>query len=324
MMKKIIPVLALAAAAAAGCADKNAFDVTIPVPEDYKGQTVILLSTTDLNDTLGLATAADSLVTISGTVEQPVLATVICNSIPLAQLVVEPGSITMTDDGLAAGTPMNDQYAALSNAASADNADVDALVLDFLKKNPANPYSLPLLMTHPYLADIALIDTIAANFPVMKNDPNTERMRANVMARTNTGKGSKFVDFTLTQPDGKDATLGQYVNGAKLTIVDFWASWCGPCRAEIPNLINLYKTYKDKGLQVVGVDVWERADADGAKAVEELGIPYPVMYGGNQDTTDLYGITGIPTILVIDAQGTIIARDIRGEELAEAVAAALK
>lgn len=322
MMKKIIPVLVLAAAAAAGCADKNAFDVTVPVSEDYKGQTVALISTINILDTLGLATATDSLVTISGTIEKPELATVVCNSIPLAQLVVEPGSITITD-GLASGTPYNDQYAALSNAASADNADIDALVLDFLKNNPANPYSMTLLLTHPYLADMALLDTIVANFPVMENDPTTESIRANIKARANTGKGSKFVDFTLTQPDGKDASLSQYVNGAKLTVVDFWASWCGPCREEIPNLIDIYKTYKDKGVQVVGVDVWEHNDAAGAKAVEELAIPYPIMYGGTQETTNLYGITGIPTILVIDAQGTIIARDIRGEELAAAVAAAL-
>lgn len=320
-MKKFIPALAIVAATIVGCADKHAFDVTIPVPEDYKGQTVVLLNAIN-GDTLGLATAADSLVTIKGTVEKPLLASVICNSMPLAQLVVEPGSITMTD-GLAAGTPANDQYAALSNAATAEGADVESLVLNFMTQNPANPYTVPLFESFSYLADVSLIDTIIALNPDLKDNPQINRLRANAEKRATTGNGNKYVDFTLAQPNGKEVTLGQYINGAKLTIVDFWASWCGPCRAEIPNLIDLYNQYKDKGLQVVGVDVWERQEGAGEKAVADMKIPYPIMYGGTQETTDLYGIMGIPTILVIDAEGTIIARDIRGEELAAAVAAAL-
>lgn len=318
-MKKIVPALAIMAAAIAGCADKNTFDVTVPVPEDYKGQTVALLNSIN-GDTLGLATASDSLVTVKGTIEKPTLATVICNSMPLAQLVVEPGSITMTDEGLAAGTPSNDEYAALSNAAKADSADVEALVLDFMTTNPANPYTVPLFESFSHLADVTLIDTIVALNPDLKDNPQIAHLRRNAVTRATTSENGKYVDFTLKDAQGKDVSLADYVTKSKLTIVDFWASWCGPCRAEIPNLIGLYEQYKDKGVQVVGVDVWERNEEAGPKAVKDMKIPYPVMYGGTQETTDLYGIMGIPTIIVIDNEGRILARDIRGEELADFIA----
>lgn len=319
-MKKILPAI-LAAALLVGCAEKKTFNVSIPVPEDFKGQTVVLLnSLTD--DTIGLTTAADTIVSITGEIEKPTLATVVCNSMPLAQLVVEPGNITLAE-GLAKGTPSNDAYAALSDSAQVDGADVEALVVNFMTQNPSNPYSLPLLTQFAYLADLNLVDTIVGSNPEVKDDPRIAALRTAAEARQHTSAGGNYIDFTLTNAKGKEVSLADYVVGSKLTIVDFWASWCGPCRAEIPNLISLYNQYKDQGLQVVGVDVWERDTEDGIKAVEDMQIPYPVMYGGDRETTDIYGIMGIPTILLIDSEGTIIARDIRGTDLAAAVQSAL-
>lgn len=315
-MKKIIPAI-FAAVLLAGCAN-NKFDVTIPVPEDFKGQTVVLLNTLQINDTLGMATATDTIVTIKGEIEKPTLTTVVCNSMSLAQFVLEPGKITLTD-GLATGTPANDAFSALSDNVEAHPEQMDSLVRTFMSEHPDNPQSFMLMAQFPYLADINTIDKIIAATPEMKDNPHVAAMRTSAEARQKTSTGGNYIDFTLTDAQGKEVALADYVTGSKLTIVDFWASWCGPCRAEIPNLINLYRQYKDQGLQVVGVDVWERNEQAGPDAVKEMNIPYPVMYGGTQETTDAYGISGIPTILVINSDGTIIARDIRGNELADVI-----
>lgn len=316
-MKKFLTAL-LAAAILTGCANKKTFDVTIPIPEDFKGQTVVLLNTLQINDTLGMATATDSLVTIKGEIEKPTLTTVVCNSLSLAQFVLEPGKITLAD-GLATGTPSNDAFTALSDNVEAHPEQMDSLVRTFMSENPGNPQSFMLMAQFPYLADVKTIDKIIEATPEMKDNPHVSAMRTTAEARQKTSTGGNYIDFTLTDSQGKEVSLADYVVGSKLTIVDFWASWCGPCRAEIPNLIELYNEYNKQGLQVVGVDVWERNDTAGPDAVKEMNIPYPIMYGGTQQTTDIYGIAGIPTILVIDSEGTIIARDIRGIELADFV-----
>lgn len=317
-MNKTLSAIAIIAATLTACADKTAFDVTIPVPDEYKGQTVVLLNATN-NDTLGLATATDSIVSIKGKIEKPVLATAVSNSMAIATFVVEPGNITLSNEGIATGTPSNDLYAALNEEASQPGANTDSLALSFMRGNPDNPYTIVLFSSCVHLADVALIDTITAHNPELKDNAGMQKIRKFAEMRSKTSEGGKYIDFTLTDAAGKNVSLSQYVDKAKLTVVDFWASWCGPCRAEIPNLVDLYKQYKDKGLQVVGVDVWEGDEEAGPKAVKEMGIPYPIMYGGQQDVTDLYGIIGIPTILVIDSNGNIVARDVRGAELAKTV-----
>ena len=114
-----------------------------------------------------------------------------------------------------------------------------------------------------------------------------------------------------------------YVGKGKYVWVDFWASWCGPCRAEIPNIKELYDKYHSKGLDVLGVAVWDKVE-DTQKAIKELGIVWPQIINAQQIPTELYGIQGIPHIILFAPDGTIVARDLREEAMKEKVAEVMK
>ncbi len=114
-----------------------------------------------------------------------------------------------------------------------------------------------------------------------------------------------------------------HVGKGKYVLVDFWASWCGPCRAEIPNIKELYDKYHSKGLDVLGVAVWDKVE-DTQKAIKELGIVWPQIINAQQIPTELYGIQGIPHIILFAPDGTIVARDLREEAMKEKVAEVMK
>lgn len=124
--------------------------------------------------------------------------------------------------------------------------------------------------------------------------------------------GTKFVDFEATTPAGEATKFSQYVGNGHYTIVDFWASWCGPCRRAMPELIKLYEQYGPKGLQVLGVFVWDEVQ-NLEPAVKELGLPWTQIIS-EQAATDAYGVQGIPHLMLIGPDGTIVKRDIHGYE----------
>lgn len=132
-----------------------------------------------------------------------------------------------------------------------------------------------------------------------------------------TAEGMMFTDFEV-EYDGKIQKLSDYVGKGKYVLVDFWASWCGPCRAEIPNLINVYNKYKGKKFEVLGVATWDEPD-DTKKAIEELEIPYPQIMNAQKIGSDIYGIMGIPQIILFGPDGTILKRDLRGQHIEEEI-----
>ena len=112
--------------------------------------------------------------------------------------------------------------------------------------------------------------------------------------------------FSLANLDGKNVSLKDFAD--KVMVVDFWATWCGPCREEIPHLNKLYENYRGKGLVVVGISM----DAEGPEVVKqfakELRMEYPVVMGDENVQQDFGGIVGLPTTFIIDRKGNIVKK----------------
>jgi peroxiredoxin len=134
--------------------------------------------------------------------------------------------------------------------------------------------------------------------------------------------GTKVPAFTLKDRDGKTTTLAELSKGKKYILLDFWASWCVPCRKEIPNLKANYAKYSDKGFQIISISIDKKA-ADWEKALDEEKLTWPNFL----DTTgiaDTFQIRLIPTMYLVDAEGTLVAENPRGELLGKKLAELLK
>ncbi len=148
------------------------------------------------------------------------------------------------------------------------------------------------------------------------------REKAAQEAASKSAEGQMFTDFQA-EYDGKTYKLSDYVGRGKYVLVDFWASWCGPCKAEIPNLIKVYNQYKGDKFEVLGVATWDEPKAT-LRSIEQMKIPYPQILNAQRAGSDAYGITGIPQIILFGPDGTILKRDLRGEQIEATIKELLK
>lgn len=156
--------------------------------------------------------------------------------------------------------------------------------------------------------------------------PNYKKFVAQKKAEESTVIGSQYTDIVMQTPEGKTIKVSDYVSKNKYTLIDFWASWCGPCLREMPNVVKAYTNYHDKGLEIVGVSLDNKKDA-WVNAIKKQNMPWPHMSdlkGWECAGAAAYNVKAIPANVLISQDGKIIAKDLREEALQEKLAELLK
>lgn len=311
-MKNIFIVIAIMTVALTSCRDnsytfKGAFD------KDFDGKTVVL---TNYDDT----TAIDS-VKISngnfffkGKVSAPTMAMLMIDGKTHAYLLLEPGDITLPESAhFAIGTEYNNKLSSyIAQMDSVENLDdmpaYITLVKELYAENRTNPLGIYIgteLSRYLELPEINKMLTEAT--PEVKNSHRIAGYRHAAELRKSTIPGMKFTDFTAVQPNGKKMKLSDYAGNGKYLLVDFWASWCPYCIKELPELKHIYETYGSDKLEILGVAVRDKAE-DTKQAVDKHGISWNIMYNAERIPYNIYGFTGIPHLMLIAPDGTIVAR----------------
>ena len=148
-------------------------------------------------------------------------------------------------------------------------------------------------------------------------EPRVQAMKKSLDASSKTAEGQMFTDFEV---DG--VKFSDFIGKGKYMLVDFWASWCGPCRGEMPNLRSVYEKYHGDKFDMLSVAVWDKPE-DTVEAAKEENIVWNQIINAQRIPTDIYGIQGIPHIILFGPDGTILKRNLRGEAIGKAVAEAL-
>lgn len=275
--------------------------------------------------------SSEGLFTISGQVDIPIEATLVVDVIipggsgkSSAFFVLENGKIWIDDfsKGFFRGSPLNDavyeeiKYLQQSPECKESKIKHVSTFIEQYKHTPAVPMILKRLSSQRLFGSEDILEIVNASDKCILESPETNAYISNIRRNLNlkqnfkaTGEGEMFIDAEV-EYEGQVQRLSDYIGRGKYVLVDFWASWCRPCRHDIPEVIRLYETYKDRGLVVLGVSVNDKAE-NTLKAIKELKITYQQILNSGQSISGSYGIDTIPHVILFAPDGTIMKRSDR-------------
>ena len=197
-----------------------------------------------------------------------------------------------------------------------------ARTIDYAYANNKSIVSAYLIMTNNYYLELAELDTITSNFDnSIKQTKYVELLLDRIRNLYKVSIGSSFTDFTLNDTTGNPIALSSLI-GENYLLIDFWASWCGPCRRENPNIVAVYNDYNSKGFDIIGVSL-DTDKNNWIKAIEKDSLTWSHvsdLQGWNSAAGKLYAVNAIPHSVILNENGTIVAKNLRGEELRDKIA----
>jgi thiol-disulfide isomerase/thioredoxin len=274
-------------------------------------------------------------------------------------VVAEKGNLTLAGDtGLVKGSPLNNRLAgfleAYSHSAKEVNEKIAAIIhsakkeqkeltkeqlseLEALENEEAALVSkiikeyyetdketivgvLELMHAKRYVPEDEFEAMYEQGGEAVKNFPTFAEIFKIKANRDKTGVGGKYLDFAGVNPQDTTQTirLSDFAGKNKYVLLDFWASWCGPCKRAIPEIKKLNDKYAGKGLEVVGIVVSDEID-NHLQAAKSLNVTWPQIFDAENESRTLYGIEGIPTLILLDKDGTILVRTHEKEEIVEKI-----
>lgn len=363
-MKKLVYLLAAGSMAFAACQDTPSYKITGTVENIADGDTIFLQQFTN-GDMVKLDSAVVKGGTFVFTGKQDTAVNRYISYMkgekPLfADFFLENGNININfgkeskvsgtpnndayqkfkDDFMALNKEMNEMYMKARNDSSLTDEQREAVMAELEKKdneamdmvyqaieaNITNAVGVHLLPSYAGAFDLDKQKALVEKVPAALVNKQIARLKEHIEICEKTAVGQKYIDFSMNTPEGETVSLSSFVSKNKYTLIDFWASWCGPCRKEMPNVVAAYDEFKGKGFGIVGVSLDDNADK-WKDAIKALNITWPQMsdlQGWSNAGAKLYGVNSIPATVLVDQEGNIVARNLRGNAIKEKLSELLK
>ncbi len=216
-----------------------------------------------------------------------------------------------TREGIALTREMNDAQ-----------KEITRIQWDFIKANPKSPVSVDVAQNMVYTAKFSKADMdnlLQAIDPSLRETPGYKQLKESLESMAPIALGEKYKDLELVDENGKTVQLSDYVKPGQYNMVEFWASWCGPCRGEIPHLRHVYDAYGkgEDAFNMISVSIDDK-EKDWKQALKEENMKWTQLCdlkGWKGEVINKYKIQGVPFCLILDKEGRIIDHGVRGSEL---------